>query len=57
MIKWIIWIAVASLLVFAGWAIKDIYSALWGRFFMSIGWLLAGFLIIFLAYKNLNNKT
>jgi quinol-cytochrome oxidoreductase complex cytochrome b subunit len=56
MIKWIIWIAIASLLVFTGWAIKDVYSETWGRFLMSIGWLLSGFLVIYFAYKNLNNK-
>jgi Na+/phosphate symporter len=55
-LKWGLWIALASLLIFCGWMIKDRYSQDLGKSIMGMGWILAGFLIIYAALQNLRTK-
>jgi Na+/phosphate symporter len=56
-VKWLSWILLASFLIFGGWMVKDRYSHELGKSIMGIGWILAGFLIIYAAYQNLKHET
>lgn len=52
-VKWAFWVLCASLLIFGGWRVKEWYNKELGGTLMGIGFLLAGFLFIYAAYKNL----
>lgn len=51
--RWVVWIFLAIIMIFIGWATKDQYNKDLGGTIMGIGFFLAGFLVIFAAYKNL----
>jgi Na+/phosphate symporter len=52
--KWLSWIIFTAILLFGGWAIKEVYYPQIGRIIMGLGFILAGGLLIIGANKNLN---
>jgi quinol-cytochrome oxidoreductase complex cytochrome b subunit len=52
-IKWLVWIIITAIIFFGGWGLKENYSVILGRTFMTLGFLLAGALLVIGAIKSL----